>query len=224
MVARSDPRIRLRDYEHALSTWLQSDAVRKIVLFENSGHDISSLRAIALRYPSHRVEFISFSGNRGGSARGKGYAELAGIERTLEESKLIQDDHLVVKCTGRLTVRNAKRLLESIQGSDFDIMCSLHAHLTYAESRLFVATPAFIANYLLAQQALINDFDQIMFENALACAVAAAVADRKGWRPFPVLPVIEGISGTTGNPVTIGAGRRLIKAFAYRVRRFVYQH
>jgi hypothetical protein len=224
MVARSDPRLRLRDYENALWTWLSSGVVHKIVLFENSGYDITPLKDIARRFPEHEVEFHSFFGNQDGPLRGKGYAELSGIARTLEQSDLIKEDCLIVKCTGRLTVRNARRLLETVSKCEFDIMCMLHDYLTYAESRLFIATRAFISNYLVAQQQHINDMDNVVFENALAYAAASAIADRKKWRPFPIFPIIEGRSGTTGNSITDSAGRRLVRSISYRLRKFSYKN
>jgi hypothetical protein len=224
MVARSDPRTRLKDYEQALSAWLECGAVRQIVLYENSGYDIGSLREIARRFPRHEVEFHSFEGNREAAARGKGYAELVGIARTLAESKLIKDDQLIVKCTGRLIVRNAVRLLTAIERERFDVMCTLHSYLSYAESRLFVATPAFISDYLLGQQEVIDDLHDVVFENALAYATARALADRKSWRPFPLLPVMEGVSGTTGGLLTNRPGKRLLRALSHRIRRFVYKN
>jgi len=182
------------------------------------------LRDIALLFPDHEVEFHSFFGNKEGPTKGKGYAELAGIARTLDQSALIRDDSLVVKCTGRLTVRNARRLLEAASQCDFDIMCTLHDHLTYAESRLFIATRAFIATYLIAQQQYINDWEDLVFENALAYAVASAVADRRKWRPFPIFPILEGRSGTTGKSITDNAARRLMRSVSHGLRRYVYKN
>jgi hypothetical protein len=224
MVARSDPLTRLGDYEHSLGKWLGSGAVDKIVFYENSGYDLSSLKKIALQFRNREVEFHSFLGNHNGAAKGKGYSELAGILRTIEGSKLITQDAVVAKCTGRLTVSNARQLFDLIASSDFDVMCTLKHYLTFAESRLFVATPGFITQYLGSRQEMINDIDGIFLEHALACATMTALADRKKWLPLPVYPDMRGISGTYGTSVTNRTGVRLMKSLYHRLRNSIYRN
>src|SRR5258708_40223489 len=89
MVTRNDPLTRLGDYEHSLGTWLASGSVDKIVFYENSGYDLSSLKKIALQFPNREGGFHSILGNQAGPTKGKGYAELAGLLRTLGQSGLI---------------------------------------------------------------------------------------------------------------------------------------
>jgi hypothetical protein len=170
------------------------------------------------------VEFHSFLGNQNGSTRGKGYSELAGILRTIKQSKLITQDVVVAKCTGRLTVRNARKLFDLIITSNFDVMCTLKNYLTFADSRLFVATPEFITQYLASQQEVISDVDGIFLEHALACATMTALADRKKWLPLPLYPDIRGISGTSGITVTNRTGVRVMKALYHRVKNSIYRN
>ena len=84
-----------------------------------------------------------------------------------------------------VTVRNASPVLRSIAHGDFDIMCTLKRNLTFADSRLFAATPEFLRDYLFPRVDMIDDNAGITFEHALASATAGALADRKRWRPFP---------------------------------------
>jgi hypothetical protein len=214
LVVRSDTSLRLYDYQEALAAWLRSDAARRIVFYENSGYDLSSLTAIATHYPGHEVEFLSTCNNQGGSSRG--------ISRSLAQSKLVKESDIVVKCTGRLTVRNAAVVLESLSKCNFDVMCTLRKNLTFADTRLFAATPAFIAQYLIPQQEIIDDNKGVFLEHALACATTRALADRKTWLPFPHFPAIEGFSGTFGTSATIGPGSRLLKSLYHRTRNLFY--
>jgi hypothetical protein len=223
MVARKDPQVRLRDYQYSLTAWLSSGAVGKIVLYENSGSDISSLKDIAQRFPDLDVEFHSFFGNESGSSKGKGYAELLGIARTLEQSQLIRNCRFMVKCTGRITLANANKVFRLVNDMEFDVMCSLGRNLTFADSRLFAAKPSFISQYLIPQQAIIDDSNGVFFEHALACATARALSDRKRWLPFPVFPDIRGISGTFGASQTYGARKRALESVYHRVAKFIYE-
>jgi hypothetical protein len=222
LVARNDPATRLRDYEVALHEWLSSNATRRIVMYENSGYDISSLRAIAGRFPHHTVEFHSFSGNEFGPSRGKGYSEMIGISHVITSSELIRSSRYVAKCTGRLTVANASKLFRLIENEEFDVMCTLRQHLSFANSRLFVAKPAFLADYLIPEAAIINDNEGVYFEHALACATGRAVADRKQWLPFPVFPVIRGISGTSNLSQTFSFQRSMLHSVFHKLEGYVF--
>jgi hypothetical protein len=222
MVARKDPNVRLRDYQQALTAWLSSGATRKIVFYENSGFDISSLREISHRFPEHEVEFHSFLGNESGASKGKGYSELMGIARVMEQSQLIGNCRLMVKCTGRLTVRNAAKLFRLIEDVEFDVMCTLGRNLAFADSRLFVAQPSFVSQYLIPQHTIIDDSNGVFFEHALACAMARALADRKRWRPFPLFPDIRGMSGTFDVSQTYGARKRMLESVYHHLGKFIY--
>jgi len=224
MVARNDPSVRLQDYMSALEAWLSSGAAPRVVFCENSGHDLGPLKRVAGSRTAREIEFLSFFGNQRGVTKGKGHSELRLLEHAIRESELIAKSDVVVKCTGRLTVRNGIAVLRAIAASEFDVMCSLKQHLAFADSRLFAATPSFIERYLLARVDMIDDTAGVYFEHALACAIASAVADRKQWRPFPIFPRIEGISATDGIPMTNSALKGAAKALYHRVRNFVYEH
>lgn len=222
LVVRSDPQARLRDYEQALYFWLHSHAFDKIVFCENSGYDLGTLEAMAAATPSCRVEFISFSGNSGGAVRGKGFAELTAMEHALSKSRLIADGKWIVKCTGRLTVLNAPSLVPRIAARNFDVMCDLRRNLSFSDTRFFAATPEFLRRYLLPQQSMIDDLNGVFLEHALACASVRAVADQKMWRPLPVYPRLQGISGTEGRVLTEGLVKSFAKSLYHRMRRRVY--
>jgi hypothetical protein len=223
-VVRSDPAVRLKDYESALRLWLESGSVERVVFCENSGYDLRSLEAVAAPFARTQVEFISFDGNAVGASRGKGFAELNIILHALTHSKLLASAGTVIKCTGRLNVRSAKTLLAKIGAARFDVMCDIGRYLTYADSRFFAATPEFIADYLGRERDTLNDFNGIYLEHALACATTRALADRKVWRPLPAAPQLMGISGTLGSAVTDGPGKRQIRLLYSWLRRIVYQN
>jgi hypothetical protein len=217
MVARRDPQLRLRDYEWALQGWLASGSVDRVVFCENSGYDVGSLRSIAAAHPEVEVEFLTLHDDGAGIARGKGYAELLIIAAALARSRLIEASARIVKCTGRLRVQNALRVLAAVSGSEFDVMCTLKRRGRFADSRLFVATPAFVLEHLIPRADLIDDSHGIYLEHVLARAVRSAVGAGGRWRPFPTRPRIEGISGTRGLVLTESAATSLLKACWHRL-------
>ena len=223
-VARSDPETRLKDYEQALLRWLRSRSIDKVVFCENSGHDLSTLETAAAKFSDCQVEFLSFDGNAVGALRGKGSAELAIILHAVSHSRLLSRAQTVIKCTGRLSVRNARSLISKIEAQQFDVMCDIGRYLTYADSRIFAATPDFISNYLGREKDTVNDFNGIYLEHALACAATRALSDRKNWRPLPTNPQVLGISGTLGRSITDGQGKRQIRSLYSWIRRLVYRH
>jgi hypothetical protein len=221
-VMRRDPAVRLSDYQRALSYWLSAGAARRIVFCENSHYDLRSLEIVAAAQRESEVEFISFSGNRNGAIKGKGYAEVEMMAHALETSRLLRAADIIVKCTGRLTVRNAPQLFRSIPQSDFDVMCLLYRHLSFADSRLFAATQQFFRSYLLPNLPMLDDAAGVYLEHALACAATRAVSERRRWLPFPIYPLIRGISATDGT-MTDSALTGAAKIIYHRFRRFVYR-
>jgi hypothetical protein len=223
-VARSDPGTRLKDYQQALRYWLRSRSIDKVVFCENSGYDLSTLETAAAQFSDCQVEFLSFDGYAVGALRGKGSAELAIILHAVSHSRLLSRAHTVIKCTGRLSVRNAPSLISKIEAEQFDVMCDIGRYLSYADSRIFAATPEFISNYLGREKDIVNDFNGVYLEHALACAATRALADRKIWRPLPANPQIMGISGTIGSNITDGPVKREIRRAYSWIRRLVYRH
>jgi hypothetical protein len=223
LLERRNPLTRLQDYLGALDAWLASGAAPHIVFCENSGYDLAPLKEIALRRGGCEVEFISYADNGSGATRGKGHAELRMIERALRTSRLLAGSDVIVKCTGRLIVSNAVPVVHAIAAAKFDVMCFLKQFLSFADSRFFAATPAFIEGYLLPRIGMIDDVANVFLEHALACATASAVASRLSWRPFPVLPCIAGISGTSGKSMTDGTLKRIARSVYHRVSTVVYR-
>jgi hypothetical protein len=223
LVARNDPIVRFDDYRRALLSWRSQSHV-PIVFCENSGYDLSSLRAPIDERPGCTVEFLSFDKNHHAATRGKGYAELELIRDALATSRVLASSSVIIKCTGRLIVPNACRVIRSITACDFDVMCTLKQNLSFADTRVFAATPRFLQDHLFPMVNLIDDDGGTYLEHAVACAVGDALAHRKRWRPFPTLPRIQGISGTHGKLMTDSTVTAAAKTAFNFLRNFVYRH
>jgi len=195
--ARKDTNTRINDYKQALTRWLAHPDAKSIVLVENSGSDLSELREIARKTPGKNVEFLSFTPPAFDGSLGKGYGEMICLEYAIEHSQLLARSQRLVKVTGRYYLANATEFLHFAERRrDAEIICDLLLNLTWADSRIFVATPGFLRNYLLPLRDQVNDSQGSNFEHVLARAVHACMANRGVWAepPFPL--EIQGVSGS----------------------------
>jgi hypothetical protein len=125
---------------------------------------------------------------------------------------------LVLKVTGRLTLRNARRLILSLAGSEEDVRCDLRRNLTVSDSRIFFASSGFLRDFLVPRIGEVDDAHGVYLEHVLARAVHRALAEGRKWAPLPTKPRIRGQSGTTGAVYGPSALRDFIAATVHAVR------
>jgi hypothetical protein len=124
-VKRADPRLRLEDYKRALRYWLNYEhaAADRILLLENSGADLSELRAIAVEENPRRksAEILSVPGNRIPDGTNYGYTEMQMLDDGLALSQLRRETTHMAKTTGRLIFPELGNALDRI-AKPFDLM------------------------------------------------------------------------------------------------------
>lgn len=124
-VKRADPALRLEDYKQALRYWLHYEhpAADRILLLENSGADLSELRAIAANENARNkpVEILSVPGNRIPEGTNYGYTEMQMLDDGLAQSQLRRQTTHMIKATGRLTFPALGKALDRI-AKPFDLM------------------------------------------------------------------------------------------------------
>ncbi|HEX9083958.1 MAG TPA: hypothetical protein VF836_04395, partial [Gemmatimonadaceae bacterium] len=144
---RTDPVVRLGDYKRALRSWLGNPRTPPIVFAENSAHPLDELRSIADKENPfrHRVDFLSFDDNSYPRSLGKGFGELRIVRYAIDHSDLIGPGTFVIKVTGRYYVENIEALIRCAELSgEADVFCDLRGNLTWADTRVFCATSAFL--------------------------------------------------------------------------------
>lgn len=221
--ARSDHALRLSDYKLAFGKYITHSGIKKLIFCENSGYDMSELKAIYANRNRNdlTIEFLSFYGQDFSPHLGKGYGEMNIVKYALDNSKLISEHSILLKVTGRYYVKNIDNLIRGIsQSHDVDVFCDLRQNLSSSDSRVFAGTLPFLKDYLLPLQATINDSKGICLENCLAMAICKAISDERRWSLLPVAHWMFGTSAS--NNTTIASSRitylkrelfRKIKAF-----------
>lgn len=118
-VKRSSPQLRLEDYKCALRFWLRYPhrAVQRILFLENSGANLSELRAIAERENplNKKVEFLSLPVHEIPPGSNYGYTELQMLDEGFAQSQLRRATTHMVKTTGRLTFPALGKALDRIE-------------------------------------------------------------------------------------------------------------
>lgn len=214
----TNPNERRKQYLDSLNFWLRETDLR-IVLVENSGHDLSQHIEESLR---HRIEFLNFLGND--SARwSKGYGEMRCFDYASKHSRFFGDADFIYKVTGRLKILNFKKITRWVDRvGDGYVLVDLKDSLRFADSRFFVFRPAFIHEYLVHRERELNDQAGVYFEHVLAKTVLTAVIDGKKVYQFPFYPLFSGVAGTEGKKYKTGFFHNALKQVKYFLKeRFV---
>ena len=196
MTLLNDITIRKQQYIDAINYWISFSEV-SVVFVENSNSDFS--KEIQNLIDAGKIEFLCFDGNNYDKRLGKGFGELLCIEYAIVQSNFIRDCDFIFKVTGRYKVLNFRKFQKFIISNPMiDILIDFKLNLTFSDSRFFGFKKTFITKYLLFYKNIVNDSNNIYFENILTKAALVAIANDFKFSPMPELPRIEGFSGSLG--------------------------
>uniref|UniRef100_E6QML8 Uncharacterized protein n=1 Tax=mine drainage metagenome TaxID=410659 RepID=E6QML8_9ZZZZ len=174
-VRRADPVQRLEDYQRTLRFWLHYPhrVAANILLLENSGADLNSLRRIVETENSleKSVEILSIPGNRIPDGLNYGYTEMELLDEGLTRSKLRQSTTHMVKTTGRLTFPALGRAIDLVRGP-FELMVDCRKlgfpRRGYdASVQLFVCSHEFYDEHLRHARRFLNTTDVRLLEHLI---------------------------------------------------------
>jgi hypothetical protein len=127
----------------------------------------------------------------------------------------------VIKITGRLYIRNFRKILAIAEQLDFDVMAPLENNLKWTDSRLIIYHREFFDRYFTLYANQINDSSGLPFERALAFAIHALLADNKKWEMLPCYPKYQGYSGTHNIRYTPFYKLSFLKWFRFPLLRYL---
>ena len=194
-----DAHIREQHYLEAIGHYYQKTDI-SIVVVENTGHDFSP-ELPANMGSSNRIELLSYFGNNFPKERGKGYGELELMAYAVHHSKLIKQDTVIIKVTGRYRVVNIQDFVSSARNTRYQTcQASYFKGQRKAFSGIFAFTKSFMTDYFMKNHELMNDTKGIYFEHVLADTFLDYLADGHDYSLLPSYPRIAGISGTDNLP------------------------
>ena len=158
------------------------DKTQKIIFAENSGWDLTSIKAQLPAYEDGRIEFISLDPCTFDISKGKGYNELLMINQVAQCSKIINEAGAFFKVTGRYPVYNIKYFLDSaskkIYSEGYDLYCDIKDHKLYDilrtgwnghsfECRLFGVKTTWYGEHIAPLYLQLNDYEGNLLETVL---------------------------------------------------------
>jgi len=225
----SDPRTRALGYSEALESWagLASKLDIRVIFAENSGFGLNQLSISATA--RERLQFLPVPGPSPAQAvRGKGAAEHS-ILRAALDGITLSEDEILLKCTGRLFIRNFKRILPKRKPRFPFLIADLpRGNWEWIDSRVFGGSVGIWREHLVHVGQFADDEKGFNYENDLArVATQLAKVSPRTVLNFTEKPWFRGQSGTTGD--IYGAGlpasvRHTLLVPLDRLRRHLNQH
>jgi hypothetical protein len=210
-----DPAIRLEEYRRSAATWAAAAAPASLELLVADSSVVATAEVAKLAAHVHGVGgmFVHLPSELASPDKGAREAEL--VERVNALATIEQYEH-VIKCTGRLTVRNASACLGQRHG---DICLSLYSDLRRCDSRLLYGRPASWRRLWAGTAAEVDERVGVYLEDVLTRRLMHEIAHGSAWYSWPSLPVFSGRSGSTGERYDspLGLTRRQMHQWARRV-------
>lgn len=222
-VKRSDPEERKQDYLTAFQHWMSLNCDADFVFCENSNADLSSFREVAKHLGKSTVRLVSFAGNDGAQLKGKGYGEIEMLRYAFDVIPEMKDYRYILKVSGRYLVRNGANIIDRIKRMSADIICDIHANLTYGDTRTVAFKPHIALLYLVPHQDELNETRGVIIEHLMARCVHRTLLAGGSWAPLPCTPFCDGISGSWNTPQRDTLLYRIKQGIKRKLAHWIYQ-
>jgi hypothetical protein len=224
-VKRTDPEDRMQDYLTVFQTWLSLDCDADLLFCENSGADLSSFHEIAESFPSRNaVRLISFDGNTGAQEKGKGHGEIEMLRYAFEALPDLMSYRYILKVSGRYRVKNGETLINRIRQMSADVICDIHANLTYGDTRTVAFKPEIVLRHMIPYQEELDETGGVIIEHLMARCLHRTLLAGGSWAPLPCTPICDGISGSWNTPQRDTMLYRVKQGVKRKIARWIYQY
>lgn len=191
-VAVTNPDIRLKDYISTINWAIKSTNFDSIVFCENSGFNLNveTIDTFA-KAKNKRFEYMTFIGNiETIQKKGKGYGEGEIIQYALNNSKLLQENSIFCKLTGRLMIKNINDLIKKPQNYFMHIKGEKKI-----DTRFYCIKKQDYVKIFYDSYKKVNDLNGYYLENVFYNDL---ILSNIKYRCFYGKPYFLGISGSTG--------------------------
>lgn len=224
-VERNNPQERAHDYQKVLQAWISERCEADIIFCENSQADLTMFQKIADKsHTMGTVRLLSFAGNAGAQTKGKGYGEIEMIRYAFEILPDLRNYRYIVKVSGRYLLKNGAQLVSKIREMSADLICDVHANLTYGDTRTVAFTPKIALNHLLPYRDELDELRGVVIEHLMAKCVHRTLLAGGSWAPLPITPICDGISGTWNTPQRATMLYRVKQGVKRTLARWIYQY
>lgn len=182
-----------------------------LVFADNSGWDLSRIKAALPEKHLKKIEFLSLDPADFDISRGKGYNEVLLIKTAIEQSACLLHQQAFLKVTGRYPVFNIRYFLDygsrEILERGKELYIDIKDHSLYrklglnwssqfADVRLFGVTNTFFLNYVFTEKYKLNDNEGKMFEGLMYNLIKPQMDNRQLVYRFNREPRFGGLEGS----------------------------
>ncbi len=190
-----DEKVRLKQYEERISQYILNTDFNDIIFIENSGYpfDFETYQKMA-KEKSKRFEFISMKPNVDKVKElGKSYGEAELIDYAMKNSQLIKEHHVIYKITGRIFIKNWKKILRTKENGKNEFISINKAQ--WCKTDFFKVNKEDYLKCLYGVGERCNEKKGIDLEKVYYHQLKKADIEISSFKEYPKL---EGIFGTTG--------------------------
>lgn len=224
-VQRRDPIERANDYLVAFRSWMSVECDADIIFCENSAADLSSFREAAEEHKGQtNVRLISFDGNFGAQEKGKGYGEIEMLRYSFETMPELKDYRYIIKVSGRYRIVNSIEIIRRIREMSADLICDIHANLSYGDTKTVAFTPHVALSHLIPYQNELDEARGVIIEHLMARCLHRTLLAGGSWAPLPCTPISDGISGSWNAPQRDTPSHRIKQGIKRRLAQWIYRY
>ncbi len=190
-----DEKLRLKQYEEMIYQYIMYTKFDDIIFVENSGYrfDYERYEKIATQH-TKRFEFISMRPNVDKIVKlGKSYGEAELIDYAMKNSKLIKEHDVIYKITGRVFLKNWKRILHTKDNGKNEFISINKVH--WCKTDFFKVNKNDYFKYIYGIGEKCNENKGIDLEKVYYNELKNTAIEIES---FKVYPRLEGMYGTTG--------------------------
>ncbi len=203
-----------------------------LVFTENSGWDLSRIKASLPEKYLKKTEFLSLNPAHFDVSRGKGYNEILLIKAAIEQSRSLREHGAFLKVTGRYPIFNIRYFLDygsrEILEKRKDLYIDMKDHNLYrklgldwcsrfADVRLFGVSNAFFLDYVASENHQLHDDEGRMFEGLMYNLIKPRMNDTQLVYRFNREPRFGGREGTLIPAFSFAEDQNSLKS---RMKRF----
>ena len=222
----NDPDLRIKYTLESIREWLLRKPALRIVICDGSGFDFSSL--IKNTFPMANIECLSFMNDSMQIARhGKGFGEGEIIRYAINQSKLLQESEVFMKCTAKLWVTNIQQCLSQWNGYFLcnayfaNIFAFKKTKIMFFDTRFYIIRKDFYLRYFLDSHLNLDDVSNQSIENAFLKIV---IKKRMEGIIFKMPPIVCGMGGGSGKYYKRGIVRIIKDRLRCRIARCSSQY
>jgi hypothetical protein len=224
-VERRAPKQREQDYLDAFRAWMSSNCNADVLFCENSNADLSIFREVAtIRGGKDATKVLSFSGNAGAQKKGKGYGEIEMLRYAFDAIPELKDYRYIVKVSGRYRVKNGAELIDRVRHMSADLICDIHANLTYGDTNTVVFKPKIALEHLMPYQEELDENQGVIIEHLMAKCLHRTLLASGSWAPLPCTPYCDGISGSWNIPQHCTLFYRIKQNIKRKIAAWIYRY